>query len=196
MVRSPSDINEHMENLRALAAEVEHVTELGVRFAQGSSWSFAMAGVDRACKGLPYRVIAGDITRRPEVGPFERTVQDCGLDYTFREGDDLALEYMPTDLLFLDTWHVYRQLIKELHKLEPIARKYIALHDTTSFAYGDEDIGGHGGKAENSSLYSGVAPKSGLWTAVEEFLSINKKWKLKHRYVHNNGVTVLERVSK
>lgn len=35
------------------------------------------------------------------------------------------------DLLFIDTWHVYGHLKRELALHAPRVRKYIAMHDTT-----------------------------------------------------------------
>ena len=36
--------------------------------------------------------------------------------------------------------------------------------------------------------------RKGLWPAVEEFLIEHPEWKLKERYTHNNGLTILQRV--
>lgn len=190
-----SDINQHLPVLRSLASECEHMTELGVRFVV-SSWAFAMGGVDRIRNKLHFTYISGDITKQPQVNDFENVMKKCpAMKYQFIEGDDLKTQYEKTDLLFIDTWHVYRQLIKELQHLSPLARKYIVLHDTSLFATRDEDIAGHGGKAEDASLYNGVAPKSGLWVAVEDFLSQNKKWRVRNRLTNNNGLTILERIA-
>ena len=35
------------------------------------------------------------------------------------------------DLTFIDTWHVYGQLKRELDKFSKITNKYIIMHDTT-----------------------------------------------------------------
>ena len=36
----------------------------------------------------------------------------------------------PVDLLFIDTFHVYGQLKRELARFEGQVRRYIAMHDT------------------------------------------------------------------
>jgi hypothetical protein len=56
------------------------------------------------------------------------------------------------------------------------ARRYIVLHDTTTF--------GEQGEAEG---------QRGLWPAVEEFLA-QGGFRLKQRSTNNNGLTVLERI--
>lgn len=81
-----------------------------------------------------------------------------------------------TDLLFIDTLHVYAQLAAELNRHQDKVRQYIVLHDTSLFADRDE---GHDG---------GV----GLWPAVEALLA-EGRFVLKARFHNNNGLTILER---
>src|SRR5262249_15621011 len=88
--------------------------------------------------------------------------------------DVLTADIEETDLLFIDTWHVYEQLRQELRRHAGKVRKYIVLHDTTTF-------GEHGD----------VAAHKGLWSAGEGFLAAGT-FRLKERYHHNNGLTVLE----
>jgi hypothetical protein len=91
-------------------------------------------------------------------------------------GPGPRVEIEGTDLLLIDTWHVYEQLKQELRLHGGKVRKYIVLHDTTTFAeYGETP--GH----------------RGLWSAVEEFLAQGTFW-LKQRRANNNGLTILERV--
>jgi hypothetical protein len=102
------------------------------------------------------------------------------------------MEIEETDLLFIDTWHVYQQLKKEFELHADKSRKYIILHDTTTFGENGEGIA-----STNINIVTGqieAIPHKGLWPAVEEFLESNTKWKLKERYTNNNGLTVLERV--
>jgi hypothetical protein len=35
----------------------------------------------------------------------------------------------------------------------------------------------------------------GLWPAIVEFISNNPEWRVKERFVNNNGLTVLERIA-
>ncbi len=101
-----------------------------------------------------------------------------------------------TDLLFIDTWHVYGHLKRELDRWNTYANKYIILHDTTV----DGEVGEsarHKWDIPKQMLESGLSREEierGLWPAVEEFLALHPEWKLKERYTNNNGLTVLERV--
>jgi hypothetical protein len=83
-----------------------------------------------------------------------------------------------TELLFIDTWHVYEQLKVELERHGNKATKYLVFHDTVTFA----DVGETEGH-------------KGLLPALEEFLEANPHWKIKIHYGNNNGLLVLERVS-
>jgi hypothetical protein len=65
------------------------------------------------------------------------------------------VEIEPTDMLFIDTFHVYEQLRRELALHAGKARRFIVLHDTTTF--------GEKGEREGSR---------GLWPAVAEFLAV------------------------
>jgi hypothetical protein len=100
-----------------------------------------------------------------------------GTEFVFRQDDVLWVTIEETDLLFIDTWHVYEQLSEELRLHAGAARKYVVLHDTTTF--GDQgESAGH----------------RGLWPAIEEFLA-QGTFRLKARYANNNGLTVLERIA-
>jgi hypothetical protein len=96
-------------------------------------------------------------------------------EFVFRQADVREVEIEPTDMLFIDTWHVYEQLKEELRLHADKVRKYIVLHDTTTY--------GQLGETEGHA---------GLWPAVEEFLS-EGMFRLRQRYENNNGLTILER---
>jgi hypothetical protein len=164
---APSDINEHCPTLYALAKECRHVTEMGTR--RGVSTTALLSA-------RPEVLVCYDQMKYPEVDLL--VVLAGRTRFVFHQADVLQVVIEETNLLFLDTWHVYEQLRAELRLHAPKARKFIVLHDTTTF----------GEKGE-------TAGHRGLWPAVEEFLT-QGKFRLKERYTNNNGLTVLERVSK
>jgi hypothetical protein len=160
----PSDIHEHCPTLYALARECRHVTEFGTRTGVSTTaLLFAQ----------PERLVCYDRVRYPQVETLERLAGRTA--FSFQQADVLQIEIEVTDLLFIDTWHVYEQLQAELRLHAAKVRKYIVLHDTTTFGErGDEPA------------------RRGLWPAVEEFLA-RGSFRLKQRYANNNGLTVLER---
>jgi hypothetical protein len=99
-------------------------------------------------------------------------------------------------MTFIDTWHIYGQLKRELAKFSKITNKYIIMHDTTVDEWYGETIRS-GWNAKQQSIETGIPEEEinkGLWPAVEEFLNENKEWILLERYTNNNGLTVLKRV--
>jgi hypothetical protein len=178
----PSDINEHIETLKNYATECEHITEMGVRSVV-STWAFLEAN--------PKKLISIDINDCP-IQEAAKLAKEAGIEFQFIKSSTLEMEIEETDLLFIDTWHVYQQLKKEFELHADKSRKYIILHDTTTFGENGEGIA-----STNINIVTGqieAIPHKGLWPAVEEFLESNTKWKLKERYTNNNGLTVLERV--
>ena len=97
------------------------------------------------------------------------------------------------DLTFIDTWHIYGQLKRELDKFSKITNKYIIMHDTTV-----DEIYGETIRccfnAHEQSIQSGFPIEEinkGLWPAMEEFLAANSNWYLKERFLNKNGLTIL-----
>ena len=191
-IAQPSDISEHLDSIRKYASGYSHVTEFGVRHVV-SSWALAMAGLESK-RGITY--IGVDITKRPEVIEFEAIVHsDCireHINFTFIEADDLTIKPWDTDVLFIDTWHAYRQLSAELQLWAPHVRHIMMFHDTQLFGYKDEDVNGHGGKPVEESLFGGSNATQGLRPALDEFLQNYPTWFIAEDRQNNNGLLVLQ----
>lgn len=177
---TPSDINEHLPRLRELAAQCKHVTEFGLRWANGSTVAFLAA--------QPEVFVSWDL--EPQHVVSERVAQLVALRgrtrFEPRCGDTLKISPIePTDLLFIDTLHTGQQLYRELVRhVEPRAqplqvRKWLVFHDTQTFRYQGED---------------GKEP--GLVHAIREFQlhHAHPHWRLLNDYLNNNGLVVLEHV--
>ncbi len=132
---TPSDINEHIPALIAYASECEHITEMGVR-AITSTWAFLGSA--------PKKLISYDMENPSHYGAdisiVYKIAEQYGLNYEFKQADVLTIDIEETDLLFLDTWHAYDQLKAELELHHSKARKYIIMHDTTSYEFRDEPL--------------------------------------------------------
>ena len=182
-VNHSSDINEHLETIKNFASECEHITEMGVRSVV-STWALLAA--------KPKRLVSMDIVQCP-VQDAAIAANNEGIDFEFIVADtsNPQLDIEPTDLLFIDTWHVYDQLKVEFKLHSNKVKKYIILHDTTTF--------GEVGESGSDLIINPVTGqmemmrKRGLWPAVEEFLAENTNWTLKERFTHNNGLTILQR---
>jgi hypothetical protein len=163
LCKTSSDINEHLEAIRDITKECSSVVEMGVRTCV-STWAFV--------EGLQNggTLISIDIKHPSAYGGditiVEEACRNKGINFTFMLGDSLVIDIPKVDLLFIDTLHTYEQLKGEFARHTKKAQKYIVLHDTTS------------------------CPE--MWVAVEELLEA-KEWKIKIRYTHNNGLTILSK---
>lgn len=185
-VRGVVDINEHLVTLRKYASKCGHVTEMGTRFAV-STLAFII--------GKPKKFVAIDLNYH-FFQPYEKEVKNfaklCETEFEFVEGDVLKMDIEQTDFLFIDTLHTYNQLSKELRKHESKVNKWIALHDTVTFGYRDEDFYTNGKISED--VIGDKIEKSGLYVALLDFLGENKNWKIKEHFTNNNGLTIIERI--
>lgn len=180
---TPSDINEHFPIIIKYGSACEHITEMGVRGIV-STWGWL------AC--APKKLICYDLQNPAKWGGNLLDVQDTAIfhnvDFTFHEADVLNLEIEETDLLFIDTWHVYDQLKRELELHPKKVRKYLVFHDTTSYE-------NHNETSLNENNWKGpISGKQGLWLAIQEFLESTDEWVLEERHTNNNGFTILKRV--
>jgi len=179
---TPSDINEHLYTISKYSKECNYITEMGVRGVI-STWALL--------NGRPKKMVSYDIQHPNQFGQDINEVYDVAeennIKYDFILANVLDVQIEPTELLFIDTWHSYKQLKKELNIHSKNVSKYIILHDTTSYEFNDEvsyEMWGEEWKGE------GV----GLWKAVEEFLMENNDWILHERFVNNNGLTILKKL--
>lgn len=152
---SPSRFDFYTE----MARGCDEILELGV-FTGLSTTAFLLA--------KPKRLVAVDITGdyfaiRPEL---ERSARALGVDFEFRIADDLTMEPVASDLLFIDTTHTYDQTMAELDRYGPLARKRIVLHDMNS---------------------------AGVFQAVFQWLWNNKAFHVVHHDSRGCGAVVIDR---
>ena len=194
--KTASDINEHLPTLYKYAQESESVFETGVRGCV-SSWAilFGLLNNGKSKKRMLMNDIdACNITHLLNAVSL---LEPGEVDVSYIWKNNLELELNETfDMTFIDTWHVYGQLKRELAKFAPLTNKYILLHDTTVDKIYGETIR-CGLNAAEQSRQSGFPVDEivcGLGKAVDEFLAANPKWILLTEYTNNNGLTVLKRV--
>lgn len=192
LCNKPSDINEHLPTLFKYAKECESIIELGVRGCV-SSWAFGY-GLLKNEKDTK-KLLMNDLNECNVDNILIECIKN-GIDAKFILCNDLDLTVDSNyDMTFIDTWHVYGHLKRELEKFSQITSKYIIMHDTTIDEYIGETIRA-GLDAEMQSKDTGIPVediKKGLWPAIEEFLQDHPEWKLHERFTNNNGLTILKR---
>jgi hypothetical protein len=127
----------------------------------------------------------------------ENEAKNAGIDYQFIQGDSAKVDIEPTDLLFIDTWHIYGHLKRELEKHHSVVKKYIMMHDTTVDEFQGETIR-CGWNPYEQSLKTGYPVEEitkGLKYAIDEFLEAHSEWSLEKKFTHNNGLTILKRIN-
>lgn len=163
-----SDINENVHLLYELAKECKTAVEMGVR-----------SGVStRALLNTDVALTSFDLVLNQDVKNLFEIAQSQGKNVRYIQANVLDIEIKPVDLLFIDTYHTYDQLKKELSLHAHKVNKYIAFHDTHTFGLRGED-------SEDNK---------GLLTAIIEFVVSNPEWKFKIHRTNNNGFTVLEKI--
>ena len=189
-----SDINEHLPTLYKYASECESVFETGVK-AVISSWAFAYGLLNNRKERK--QLFMNDNTSC-NINELLNYTKNTNLSINYEWVNNLQLEVKQNyDIVFIDTWHVYGKLKRELAKLSKYANKYIIMHDTTVDEIHGETIR-NSWNPEQQSIESGFPVEeitSGLWKAIEEFLIENCHWKIKERYYNNNGLTILEKIN-
>ena len=153
-----SDINEHISTLKKYADFCEHVTEFGVRSAV-STWAWVASNA---------KTIRCYDINSCEIGDHQKESEKLGKEFSFTRVNTIAekFEIEPTDLLFIDTDHTYKQCSQELRQHAYKVKKFIIFHDTVSFALE-------------------------LNKAIEEFLEKNNDWMLREKLLNNNGLTII-----
>lgn len=171
LCNTPSDINEHLENLFLLSKRCDTITEFGVRNVV-SSYAFAHA--------RPKKLTCVDIYKSDNVDIFLQQCSDENINAEFIHNSTLDIEIEPVDMLFIDTLHTFDQLTKELERHHENVKKYIVMHDTITFGFRDE--------IETTSTNNGLVP------ALQNFLNNHPEWVVAQVFENNNGLTILKRI--
>lgn len=194
---TPSDINQHVQIFREYARKCCHVTEIGVS-SRVSSWGF-LKGLGEGSSGPSTPRTLVNVDRSIDYHhllKMTRAAATVGVAYLFIQGESVKVDIVETDLLFIDTWHVYGQLKRELEKYSSKVRKYILLHDTTIDGVDGESVRVGWDIAEQSRVtgYPEEEIRRGMIPAIEEFVGARPEWKVHHVFTHNNGLTILKRI--
>jgi hypothetical protein len=189
---TPSDIWEHLPTLRDYASRCGTVAEMGVR-TPVSTWAFLRGLCDSAVETKTLfcvDIIPVDMEMPKTLASY------AGIKLNFIQENSATVNFgAPVDLLFIDTWHVYGHLKRELEHHHSNVTKYIIMHDTTLDAKDGESIRCNLDiiAQMKSSGYSWDEICKGLAPAVSEFLEAHPEWTVEAKFENCNGLTVLVR---
>jgi hypothetical protein len=194
--RIPSYINEHLPTLFKYASDCNSILELSFRGCV-------------SCYALIYGLLENNNNETKKYNMTEineYTIEEL-LNYCNRLQEKRNVYYFwindanininnEVDLTFINTWHVYGQLKRDLEKFSKITNKYIIMHDTTLDGINGETIRNNW-NAYNQSILTGIPIDEitkGIKPAIEEFLTNHSEWKIKEIFINNNGLTILEKI--
>ena len=193
LCNTPSDINEHLPILYNYASNCESIIELGVR-GSVSSWAFIYGLLNN--NSNKKKILLNDISPC-DITQLLSATENLNIDIKYEWKNDLELEITENvDMTFIDTWHVYGQLKRELDKFSVMTNKYIIMHDTTVDEIYGETVR-NGWNAVEQSAITGFPVEEinvGLGKAIVDFLNENPNWKIVEKYTNNNGLTILTKI--
>lgn len=191
-VKQYSDIFEHLPTLYEYAKKCTAVAEFGVRGII-STWAFLKGLQENNYKQK--KLICVDIDDVPNIYKIISEVRKSGIDMKFICQNSIHVDLPPIDLLFIDTWHIYGHLKRELEAHHEKVRKYIIMHDTeVDKIHGESIRMGLNIEAQvGASGYSIEEIRLGLQPAIDEFLLQHPEWTIEKIYTNNNGLTILRR---
>jgi len=201
LCNSQSDINEHLPILYEYAKDCESIIELGVRGVT-STYSFIRGLINNNSKNKS--LLINDIEPCP-IDELVEIIKELPIEFKYEWINDLDMVVDKNyDMTFIDTFHVYGQLKRELNKYSKITNKYIIMHDTEIDAIkGELYRSGCNSQLElyNKSIsvsnQTGIPSDEllkGLLPAIYEFLNDNTNWVIDNIYTNNNGLTILRRI--
>ena len=185
-----TEINEHLPTLYALAKEVDSIVEFGVCHGKST----------RALLASGTKLRSYDVWIEPKVLQLFEYSKSIGNDVEYIKQNSIKVEIDECDMLFIDSWHHYYQLRKELKLHASKVKKYLVFHDTVSCGSSGENwkSWGNGSQIEYETLCKDLDTDEidniGINNAIFEFLSEHPEWRVKKHYKNNNGLTVLEKV--
>jgi len=193
LCKTSSDINEHLPVLYNYATECESIIECGVRGCI-SSWAFVYGLLNN---NKNKKILLLNDIDKCDIKELLDETKNIPIDLSYQWISDLDLKLSSNyDMVFIDTWHIYGQLKRELDKFGPITNKYIIMHDTTIDEINGETIRCHL-NAKNQSIISGYPIEEineGLGKAITEFLNNNNDWIVHEKLTNNNGLTILKKI--
>lgn len=194
-----SDIFEHVHTLRHYSTKCESILELGVGNPI-STYAF-LHGLFHNSRSVK-KLHSVDIQYQAAIESIYGMAQRNGIEFSFEVGNDLdQLRHSdPVDMTYIDTWHVYGQLMRELIKFSRITKRWIVIPAIVSDGYIGQSIRDPDKHNITEEIYrTGYSPidiVKGLRQAIADFIDQNKlEWGYEVSRLGNNGLIVLQRIS-
>lgn len=189
-----SDIYSHVPVLYRYAKRCEHVTEMGSR--TGVSTRAFLYANPKKFMSYDYQYTTPEPHLAKGVQCLKELMDQCrsaGMNCSYYGVDVLKTEIEETDFLLIDTFHCYEQLRQELALHAGKVRRYIAFHDTT--LYGEHGEGFPQMDPNHPVRQNHMDCSGGIRKAIDEYMDVNKVWKIVHESRDNNGLIIIRKKS-
>ena len=190
------DINLHLPVLSRMASTCSSINSLSYSYSSNVIWAF-LYGLSKTQTTNPKSLMCVAPVHYKDTEHLQQISQLLNVTLTFKRCNKIQTQLSDVDLTFIDTWHVYAHLKRELETYAPKTQKYIILHDTEIDKTYGESIRMHHDISSKSIEwnYPESEIKMGIDTAIKQFITSNTHWKIYHHYPINNGLTILVRTS-
>ena len=176
----------HLEYLMLLASTCRKIWEIGVK--RGASSSAFLMGL----KETLGKLVSVDLKITKQALELKKA---AGTLWDLHEADSRAFRFTGTnpDMIFFDSLHTYNQLKAELTLLGNRSNRYLAFHDTITFATkgADGESGTYLKQPEDRSCFN--SDTHGIRLAIDEFMAENREWKILEHRPFGHGLLVLAR---
>lgn len=120
----------------------------------------------------------------------------AGIEVVFIRANVLTLDlasFPSIDLLFIDTWHVYGQLKRELRRYAPLVRHYILIPNTEIDKWFGESLRAGSNTREQADTEDWPLHEVhlGMKAAIEEFCTVFPTWREEAHFSTHYGLTIL-----
>lgn len=170
--KTPSDINEHLPQLRALTHGCQSFVEFGVGYGRSTRAFLCALETQDGNK----RLDSYDIKSLDGVEDLFARAQKAGLNAHFHLQSTLDADFKECDLLLVDSHHTYDQVSDELIRHARKVKKYIVFHDVVLYGWKGQDEG-----------------SEGILPAIFDWLETTYEWRVEACYRNNNGLLILEK---
>jgi hypothetical protein len=161
------DLDEHLEFLRDLASDCNHITEISKR--KESFVAFAAS--------KPKTLISHNLEPHSLMDYLGLILPDTNIVRTSYDTTEVE-EIEKTDLLFIDTRHTYDTMTDELRKHSSSVKRYIVCRGTSTSGERGED------------------GRRGIMVALRDFMDQNPEWSVITHRTNQYGMTVIGRLKK
>jgi hypothetical protein len=198
-----TEMSFHVPYLHAIAQQSSSILELGTGKDFRASWGFlrGLAENDNVASSGKKLMVGVDLMDIPETDMIQRIAKEHDIEYHFHQANDLELPikemYGMFDLTFIDTWHCYGQLHRELKIFPAMTRKFLIFHDVNIDGVYGEDLRVAANMSESvaRSGFSYAEIAIGLRAALNTFMAENpNQWRPILWTDDAAGLAILERI--